>query len=167
MENDTTINQERKISDYALFWTIMLATLAVGLALVYSSGILNGVQGLQRPPFVVPDGLIFALPPVVFVHFGLSLFLALRQPHYTQGAKRIRNWTCVFWVMLFITHVLIPFFTFHGVEVGAYVAATLASGLAIGTTILMYQNAVSAGIISTILCAVTIVITVFLGAWIF
>ena len=155
------------MSNAALFWTCMLVSLAIGLTITYCSGIFGGVGRIQKSPFTVPDWLVIALPPVVFIHMGLSLFFALRENVYSTGSRMVRTWMWVFWTLLFAAQSMLPYFVFHRMPVAAYIVASLAGGLALGTTILMYQHAISAGIVMTILTAVTSIMIIYLGYWAF
>lgn len=150
-----------------LFWVVMLVTLSIGLTVAYSSGILGGVRYIQKAPFVVPDWLVIALPPVLFLHMGLSLFFALRENVYTTGGRMVRTWMWIFWVALFAALSFLPYFVFHGMPVAGYIVSSLAGGLALGSTILMYQHSGAAGVVMTILLAVTTVIMIYLGYWAF
>lgn len=167
MENSVIVREERRMSDTALFWTCMIASIAIGLTITYCSGIFGGVGNIQKSPFTVPDWLVIALPPVIFVHMGLSLFLALRENAYTVGSKMVRAWMWTFWTLLFVAQSILPYFVFHGMPVAAYIVASLAGGLALGTAILAYQHSISSGIVMTVLLAVTTVIMIYLGYWAF
>ncbi len=155
------------MSNAALFWVCMIVTLAIGLTVAYCSGIINGVQNIEVAPFVAPDWLVIALPPVLFLHMALPLYLALRENIYTSQGRMVRAWMWVFWLTLFVATAILPYFVFHGMPVAAYIVASLAGGLALGTTILSYQQSIGAGVVMTIFTAVMSVIMIYLGYWAF
>lgn len=167
MEDTVIVKNERRLSNMALMWTCLLATIAIGLTVAYCSGIFRGVDYIEKSPFTVPNWLVIALPPVLFLHMGLSLYFVLRENIYTETGKNVRIWTVVFWTALFAALAMLPYFVFYGMPVAAYIVASLAGGLALGSTILMYIHSVPAGVTMTILLAVTSVIMVYLGYWAF
>ncbi len=167
MEQRVVEKEQRRLSDTALFWVCVLLSLAIGLTIAYSSGIIGGVNGIEVAPFTVPDWLVNTLPPVLFLHMGVALFFALRENIYTEKGRTVRTWTCVFWTALFIALAILPYFVFHGMTVGGYIVASIAGGLALGSTILMYFHSVGAGVTMTILTAVVSVMMIYLGYWAF
>lgn len=167
MENSVIAREERRMSNSALLWTCVLASLAIGLTIAYCSGIFGGVGNIQKSPFTVPDWLVIALPPVIFLHMGLTLYFALRENIYTEGSRMVRAWMWAFWMLQFVAQAILPYFVFHGMPVAAYIVASLAGGLALGTTILAYQHSIISGAIMTVLLAVTSVIMIYLGYWAF
>ncbi len=167
MEETVIVKEERRLSNMALMWVSVLVTLGLGLLIAYCSGIFGGVSHIQKSPFVVPYWLVIAVPPVLFLHMGIALYFTLRENVYTSSGKSVRNWTLVFWAALFAALAFMPYFLFHGMPVAAYIVASLAGGLALGTTILMYQQSIPAGLTITILLAVTTIIMIYLGYWAF
>ena len=167
MEETVVVRNQRRLSDAALFWVCTLLTVGIGLAIAYSSGIINGQSGITNLPYVFPDWAIIVMPPVLFLHLGLSLFFALRENVYTQNGRMARAWMWVFWVMLFIATSIAPFFVFHNMPLASYIVATIACALALGTTILMYYHSTAAGIVMTIFLLVAMGTMVYLAFWAF
>ncbi len=98
---------------------------------------------------------------------ALSLYLALRENIYTSQGRMVRAWMWVFWLTLFVATAILPYFVFRGMPVAAYIVASIAGGLALGTTILSYQQSIGAGVVMTIFTAVMSVIMIYLGYWAF
>ena len=167
MEETVVVRNQRRLSDAALFWVCTLVTVGIGLAIAYSSGIISGQSGIANLPYVFPDWAIIVMPPVLFLHLGLSLFFALRQNVYTQNGRMAHVWMWVFWVMLFIATAIAPFFVFNNMPLASYIVATIACALALGTTILMYYHSTAAGIVMTIFLLSSISTMVYLAFWAF
>ncbi len=167
MEEKVIVKTEKRLSNMTLFWVSVLLTLGVGLTIAYCSGIINGVDHIEIAPFTVPNWLVIALPPVLFLHMGVALYFAIRENIYTEQGRAVRTWMWVFWLTLFAALAMLPYFVFNGMPIAAYIVASLAGGLALGSTILMYLHSVPAGITMTILLAVTSVIMIYLGYWAF
>ena len=167
MENTVIVKDERRLSSMALFWVSVLTTVGLGLLVAYCSGIFGGVGNIEKSPLVVPDWVVIALFPVIYLHMGIALYFTLNQNVYSSSARGVRAWTWVFWIAYFAAIGMTPYFLFHGMTVASYIVASLAGGLALGTTILMYQQSIGAGITMTILLAVTSLIMVYLGYWAF
>lgn len=151
----------------ALFWVCLLTTIGLGLLVAYCSGIFGGVNGIEKSPFLVPNWVVISLFPVIYLHMGLALYFTLNQNVYTQSGKSVRAWTWVFWLALFAAISMTPYFLFHGMTVASYITASLAGGLALGSTILMYQQSAMAGVTMTVLLAVISVMMIYLGYWSF
>ena len=147
----------------AVFFTVV----GIGTTIAYCSGIMNGIGGIQRAPFVAPNWLVIALPPVLFVHQAWALYLTLRQNVYTTNGRMVRLWTWAFQIPLFLLIAFTPYFVFHGMPVGAYIASTFTSAMALGATVLTYRQTVGGGVLMTILTAVTMVVMLYLGYWAF
>ncbi|MCH5162128.1 MAG: tryptophan-rich sensory protein [Clostridiales bacterium] len=167
MENTVIVKDEKRLSSMALFWVCMLTTIGIGLLISYCSGIFGGVNNIEKSPFLVPNWVVIALFPVIYVHMGLALYFTLNENVYTQSGRNVRAWTWVFWLGLFAAISMMPYFLFHGMTVASYIVASLAGGLALGTTILMYQQSGAAGVTMTILLAVITVVMIYLGYWAF
>ncbi len=159
--------EKRQISDMALFWLCLIGTVAVGLTISYCSGILNGIGQLKELPMYLPDWLVIAIPPVLFVHMGIALFLALRENVYTDGGRMVRNWTWAFWITLMVATAITPYFVFHGMPTASYALATVSTALALGTMILCYRQSIASGFVMTVFFIVTALIMVYLGYWAF
>lgn len=155
------------MSSVALFLTCVLATVGIGLAVSYSSGILNGTADINGLPFALPRWLAIAIPPVLFFHLGLALFFVLREPVYTESARMVRGWTWAFWIAVFIETAITPFFVYYGMPVAAFVMAAVGTALAAGTTILTYRRTVVGGAVMTIFFIAALLITIYLGYWAF
>ncbi len=151
----------------ALFFACMFAILGVGTTIAYCSGIMNGVSHIEKIPFVVPDWLVIAIPPVLFLHQALALWLTLRQNVYTDTGRMVRTWTWVFQIAYFLLLAFTPYFVFNGMPVAGYIMATLACAAALGATILTYRQTVGGGVLMTILLAVTALVMIYLGYWAF
>lgn len=167
MENSVIVNDEKRLSGTALFLLCVLATVGIGLAISYSSGIFGGVKNAASLPFVIPRWLVIAAPPVLFFHMGLALFLTLRENVYTENGRIVRGWTWAFWVTTFIATAITPFFIYHGMPIAAYIMSSITTALALGTMMLCYKNAVSAGVVMTIFFIVVALIMIYLGYWAF
>lgn len=167
MEESVIVKSERRPSSVALFFACMFAILGVGTTIAYCSGIMNGVHGLQKAPFVVPDWIVIALPPVLFFHQALAMFLTLRENIYTANGRMVRTWTWIFQVPLFLLTAFTPYFIFNNMIVVAYVMSTVASALALGATILTYRQTIAGGVIMTVFTAVTMLIMIYLAYWAF
>lgn len=150
-----------------LFIGCMFAILGIGTTIAYCSGIFGGVQYIQRAPFVVPDWLVISLPPVLFLHQALAMFLTLRQNVYTNELRSVRNATWVFQIMLLIALAFLPYFVWGGMLTAAFAVATIASSIALGTMILTYRQTIGGGVLLTVLFAVTSLIMLYLGYWAF
>ena len=155
------------MSNTALFWSLLFAIVGIGTTIAYCSGIMNGIRGIQRAPFVAPDWLVIALPPVLFVHQMLAMFMTLKQNVYTTNGRMIRIWTWVFQVTLFLMLAFLPYFVFHSMPVGAYIVSTFTCAAALGATILTYRQTVGGGVLMTILLIVTSIVMLYLGYWAF
>ena len=164
---ERVIKSERRMSNTALFWSLVFAIVGIGTTIAYCSGIMNGIRGIQRAPFVAPDWLVIALPPVLFVHQALAMYLTLKQNVYTTNGRMVRLWTWAFQIMLFLLLAFLPYFVFHSMPVGAYIVSTFAAAMALGATILTYRQTVGGGVLMTILFAVTTVVMIYLGYWAF
>ncbi len=168
MENNSVIvNDERRLSDTALFLVCVLATVGIGLAISYSSGIFGGVANAANLPFRIPRWLVIAAPPVLFVHLGLALFFVLRENVYTDSGRVVRGWTWAFWITTFIATAITPFFIYHGMPIAAYVMASITTALALGTMMLCYRQSVASGVVTTIFFIVVALIMIYLGYWAF
>lgn len=167
MENTVIVKDEKRLSSMTLFWVCVLTTIGLGLLVAYFSGIFGGVNNIEKAPLLVPDWVVIALFPVIYLHMGLALFFTLNQNVYTESGKNVRGWTWVFWLALFAAVSMTPYFLFHGMTVASYITASLAGGLALGATILMYQQSIAAGITMTILLAVVSLMMAYLGYWSF
>lgn len=168
MNNSMSVNNEKRLSGTALFIITVLATVGIGLAISYSSGIFGTVSGYaSRLPFIIPKWLVIATPPVLFLHLALSLFFVLRENVYSDNARIVRNWTWAFWITLFIATAITPFFIYHGMPIAAYIMATITTALALGTTVLCYRASVPAGGIMTVFLIVVTLIMVYLAYWAF
>ena len=167
MEEKVIVKSERRVSDTVLFIGCVFAIVGLGLTIAYCSGIFYGVQHIQRAPFVVPNWLVIALPPVLFLHQAVALFLTLRQNVYSRELRSVRRATWVFQVMLFFTLAFLPYFVWGGMMAGAFAVATVSSALALGTLILTYRQTIGGGVWMTILFIVTSLIMLYLGYWAF
>lgn len=167
MENSVIVKDEKRMSSTALFWVCVLATVGIGLAISYSSGIFGGVVNASKLPFIIPKWLVIATPPVLFLHLGIALYFVLNANVYTQNGKMARAWTIAFWATLFIATAITPFFIYHGMPVAAYIVSSIATALAIGTTILCYTQSTAGGIVMTVFFIVVALIMVYLGYWAF
>ncbi len=167
MEDSVVVRNQRRLSDAALFWVCTLLTVGIGLAIAYSSGIINGQNGLTNLPYRFPDWSIIVMPPVLFLHLGLALFFALRQNVYTANGRTARVWMWVFWTALFVATSIAPYFVFYNMPLASYIVATIGCALAIGTMILMYYHSTAAGIVMTIFFLVSVSTMVYLGYWAF
>lgn len=152
----------------ALFWACVLTTVGIGLTIAYCSGIFGGVYAYaSKLPFRIPRWLVIATPPVLFLHLGIALFLVLNENVYTEYGRMVRGWTWAFWITLFISTAITPYFIYHGMPVAAYIMSTIATALSVGTTILAYRQSVGAGVVMTIFTVVVALIMVYLGYWAF
>ncbi|MCH5158908.1 MAG: hypothetical protein J1F33_06920 [Clostridiales bacterium] len=167
MEEKVIVKSERRVSNTVLFIGCVFAIVGLGLTIAYCSGIFRGVQYIQRTPFVVPDWLVIALPPVLFLHQAIAMFLTLRQNVYSSELRSVRKATWVFQVLLFFTLAFLPYFVWGGMMTGAFAVATIASALALGSTILTYRQTVGGGVWMTILFIVSALITLYIGYWAF
>ena len=167
MEEKVIVKSERRMSSTALFISCVFAIVGIGLTIAYSSGILSGVQYIQRAPFTVPNWLVIALPPVLFAHQAIALFLTLRQNVYSRELRSVRNATWVFQVLLFLTLAFLPYFVWGGMLTAAFAVATVSAALALGAMILTYRQTIGGGVLMTILFLVTALIMLYLGYWTF
>ena len=152
----------------ALFWICMLATVGIGLAISYCSGIFGRVPAYaSRLPFAIPKGWVIATPPVLFVHLGLALFLVLNEQVTDYNGRMVRGWTWAFWITLFIATAITPYFIYHGMPVAAYIMSSITTALAIGTTMLAYRQSIGAGVVMTVFLIVVALIMVYLAFWAF
>ena len=163
----SVIANERRMSSVALFIVCVLATVGIGLTVSYCSGIFGRVPYASALPFVIPKWVVIAIPPVLFVHLGISLFLVLNQNVYTQNGKMVRGWTIAFWVATFIATAITPYFIYHGMPIAAYILSSITTALAFGTMILSYRQSVGAGVVMSIFFIVVALIMVYLGFWAF
>lgn len=150
-----------------MFLLCVLATVGIGLAISYSSGIFGGVANTSSLPFIIPRWLVIAAPPVLFFHLGLALFFVLRENVYTETGRMVRGWTWAFWIATFIATAITPFFIYHGMPLAAYIMSSITTALAIGTMILSYYNSTAGGVVMTIFFVVVALIMVYLGYWAF
>lgn len=167
MEETVVIKNEKRLSDTALFLVSVLGTVGIGLLISYFSGILNGMSRLTNVPYVFPAWSIIIMPPVLFLHLGIAMYLMLRENIYTDGARVVRAWALTFWSLLFIATAITPYFVFHNMAVASYIVSTIGSALALGTMILMYRHSVGAGVVMTIFFLVSVSVMVYLGYWAF
>ena len=167
MEETVVIKNERRLSDTTLFLVSVLGTVGIGLLISYFSGIMNGLGNLPNIPYVFPAWSIIIMPPVLFLHLGVALYLTLRQNVYTDGGRMVRAWTWVFWTLLFIATAITPYFVFHNMAVASYIVATIGCALALGTMILMYKQSFAAGAVMTVFFLVSVSVMVYLGYWAF
>ncbi len=168
MEEQNVIERsERRPSSTAIFFACLFAIVGLGTTIAYCSGIMNGVGHLEKVPFVVPDWLVIAIPPVVFLHQALALWLTLRQNVYTDNGRMVRTWTWIFQVTLFLMISFLPYFVFNGMPVAAYIVSTITCAVALGATILTYRQTVGGGVLMTILTAVLALVMIYLGYWAF
>lgn len=167
MENSVFVKTERRMSSVALFLVCVLATLAIGLTVSYCSGIFGNVPYASALPFRLPKWLVIAIPPVLYLHLGIALFLVLRENVYTDNGKMVRGWTVAFWILTFIATSITPYFIYHGMPIAAFILSSITTALAFGTMILSYRQSVAAGIVMTIFFIVVGLIMVYLGYWAF
>ena len=167
MENSVIVKDEKRLSGTALFLLCVLATVGIGLAISYSSGIFGGVKNAASLPFIIPRWLVIAAPPVLFFHLGLALFLVLRENVYTEMGRVVRGWTWAFWITTFIATAITPFFIYHGMPIAAYIMSTVGTALALGTLLLCYKQSIGAGVVMTIFFVVVTLIMIYLGYWAF
>ncbi|MBD5131029.1 MAG: hypothetical protein HDT28_00305 [Clostridiales bacterium] len=167
MNNSVIVKNERKMSSMALFWVCVLTTVGIGLAISYSSGIFGGVQNAAGLPFRIPRWLVIAAPPVLFLHLGIALYAALNANIYSENLKMVRGWMWAFWITTFIATAITPFFIFYGMPVAAYIMSAITTGLALGTTLLVYRQSIGGGVVMTIFFIVVALIMVYLGYWAF
>lgn len=167
MENSVIVNDEKRLSSTALFLLCVLATVGIGLAISYSSGIFGGVSNVAALPFIIPRWLVIATPPILFLHLGLALYFVLRENVYTESGRMVRGWTWAFWIATFIATAITPFFIYHGMPLASYIMSTIVTALAFGTMILAYKQNIAAGVIMTIFFIVVALIMVYLGYWAF
>ncbi len=151
----------------ALFLVCMLSTLGIGLTVAYCSGIFQGVANTSRLPFIIPRWLVIAMPPVLFAHLGLGLFLALRENVYTDGGRMVRGWMWAMWIALFAVTAATPYFIYYNMPMAAYIMSAIGTALAIGTAMLIYRQSIWGGIVMTVFLAVVALIMVYLGYWAF
>ena len=151
----------------AVFWLCLIGTVGIGLAISYCSGILRGIGSLSGLPFTLPAWFVIAIPPMLFVVLGLALFFTLRENVYTHNGNVMRAWTVAFWIALFGMIATTPYAMMYNNSVGAYVMITIASALALGTTILMFRQNVAAGVLSAIVLVWAVLIMVYFGFWAF
>lgn len=150
-----------------LFWVSILATVGLGLTISYCSGIFGGMRQIENAPLIVPDWVVIAIPPVMFFEMGLGLFFALRENIYTTTGRLVRVWMWIFWCALFLTTAFTPYFVFNGMPIAAYIVASVATGLAVGTTMLTYRQSIAGGVMMTIVLAISALIMIYLGYWAF
>lgn len=167
MNNSVTVKTERRLSSTALFWVCVLATVGIGLTVSYCSGIFGRVANASRLPFIIPKWLVIATPPVLFLHLGIALFFALDRNVYSDGARMVRGWLWAFWIATFIATSATPYFIYRGMEIASYVMSTVATALAIGTTILCYRQSIPSGAVMTVFTLVVALIMIYLAAWAF
>lgn len=145
----------------------MFSILGVGLTIAYCSGIMDGIRNTANLPFIVPQWLVLAIPPVLFFHQALGLYFALKQNVYTESGRMVRVWTWVFQVSLFFMMAFTPYLAFHNQPLAAYVMSTITAALALGATILTYRQSVAGGVVMTILFLVLSLLMIYLGYWAF
>lgn len=167
MENSVIVNDEKRLSGTALFLLCVLATVGIGLAISYSSGIFGGVANAAALPFIIPRWVVIAVPPVLFLHLGVALFLVLRESVHSETGRMVRGWTWAFWITLFIATAITPFFIYHGMPLAAYIMSAIVTALALGTMILSYYGSTASGVVMTIFFIVVSLIMVYLGFWAF
>ncbi len=167
MEEKVIVKSEKRVSNVMLFIGCMFAILGLGTTIAYCSGIFSGVQYIQRAPFVVPDWLVIALPPVLFLHQAIAMYLTLRQNIYSNELRSIRNASWVFQILLFLALAFLPYFVWGGMLTTAFAVATVACSIALGTLILTYRQTIGGGVLMTILFVVTSLIMIYLGYWAF
>lgn len=167
MENSVIVKTEKRLSGVALFLLCVLATVGIGLTVSYCSGIFGSVPYASRFPFMLPKWVAITIPPVLFLHLGLALFLVLRENVYTYNGKMVRGWTWAFWIVTFIATAITPYFIYHGMPIASYIMSSITTALAFGTMILAYRQSVAAGVVMTIFFIVTALIMVYLGYWAF
>lgn len=165
MENSVIVKTERRMSSVALFLVCVLATVGIGLTVSYCSGIFGSVPYASALPFVIPKWVVIAIPPVLFLHLGLALFLVLNQNVYTQNGKMVRGWFVAFWLATFIATAVTPYFIYYGMPIAAYILSSITTATAFGTMILSYRQSVAAGVVMTIFFIVVALIMVYLGYW--
>lgn len=163
MEQNVITSERRRLSDMSLFWLCLIGTVGVGLTLSYCSGILRGINYLGGLPFALPAWFVIAIPPMLFVIMGVSLFMTVRM--HANGM--LRAWTWVFWLALLGMTATLPYAICYNNPVGAYVMSTIASALAIGTAILMYRQSIAAGVMITVVFVWLALIMLYLGFWAF
>ena len=152
----------------ALFWVTVLATVGIGLTISYCSGIFGKVSAYaSNLPFIIPKWLVIATPPVLFLHLGIALFLVLNENVYTSYGRMVRGWTWAFWIALFISTAITPYFIYHGMPIAAYIMSTIATALAVGTTILAYRGSIGSGVVMTVFTVVVALIMIYLAYWAF
>lgn len=166
-DQNVIVKAERRPSSMAILLTCLFVIVGLGTTIAYCSGIMNGVQHLQKAPFVSPDWVAIAIPPVVLLHQALALWQTLNQNVYTENGRMVRNWTIVFQTVLFLLIAFAPYFLFNSMEVAAYIVTTIAFATALGATILSYMQSKAAGVLMTILTAVVGLVMVYLGYWAF
>lgn len=167
MENSVIVKTEKRLSNVALFLLCTLATVGIGLAVSYCSGIFGRVANSANLPFIIPKWLVIATPPILFFHLGLALYFVLRENVYTDKGKMVRGWTWAFWITLFIATAITPFFIYHNMPTAAYIMSSITTALALGTTILCYRQSIAAGVVMTVFLVVVGLIMIYLGYWAF
>ncbi len=167
MENSVIVKTEKRLSNVALFLLCTLATVGIGLAVSYCSGIFGRVANSANLPFIIPKWLVIATPPILFFHIGLALYFVLRENVYTDNGKMVRGWTWAFWITLFIATAITPFFIYHNMPTAAYIMSSITTALALGTTILCYRQSIAAGVVMTVFLVVVGLIMIYLGYWAF
>lgn len=167
MNNSVVVRDEKRVSGIALFLMCVLATVGIGLAITYSSGIFGGVANTSALPFVIPRWVVIALPPVLFFHLGLALFLVLNENVYTENGRMVRGWTWAFWLTLFVATSITPFFIYYNMPIAAYIMSSITTALALGTTVLAYKQSIRGGVVMTIFFIVVALLMVYLGFWAF
>ncbi len=167
MEKSVIVNAEKRPSNIAIFFACMFTILGVGLTIVYCSGILGGMKNTANLPVEIPYWLTLAIPPVVFFHQALALFLTLKQNVYTESGRMVRTWTWVFQVALFLMMCFTPYLAFHNQPIASYVMSTVTAALALGATVLTYRQTIAGGVVMSILFVVLSLIMIYLGYWAF
>ena len=167
MNNSVIVRDEKRMSSAALFIVCVLATVGIGLAISYSSGIFGGVANPSALPFIIPRWLVIALPPILYLHLAIALFLVLRENVYTDNGRMVRGWTWAFWLTLFVATSMTPFFIYYNMPIAAYIMSSITTALALGTTILAYKQSIGSGVVMTIFFLVVALIMVYLGFWAF
>lgn len=167
MDNSVIVKNEKRPSSVVLFSVIMLATLGLGLAIAYCSGIMKGTAGIAPKLFSVPDWVVIAIPPVMFFELALGLFFTLRENIYTASGRMLRVWTWIFWCALFLMTAFTPYFIFNGMPIAAYIMATITAALGIGTTIMVYRQTLIGGMMMTVFLAISMLVMIYLGYWVF
>lgn len=167
MNNSVSVKNERRMSSVALYTVCVLATVGIGLAISYCSGIFGKVANSATLPFIIPKWLVIATPPVLFLHLGLALAFVLDQNVYTENGRMVRGWTWAFWITLFVATSITPYFIYHNMVIASYVMSSITTALAIGTTMLAYRQSIMGGVVMTVFTIVVALIMVYLGFWAF